>query len=343
LRLSVADIDWTQLSETERETLEQVVPRLEDGYSIREIAAELDVDADALELAWENLAARVMALSGHVELPPLSEEEFEALKQSIDEHGQKNPILRGGPSSGAPGVIVDGQHRVRICAQLRIEPWIVDVDGSADQLRSLGLVLNLARRHLSASSRRGIIKAELLRDATRSDRAIASFIGVTHPTVAAVRRELENAGTVERLSTRTGRDGVEQPARPRSSTPRTSEPPRETIVKVAVPIELAEQWIGVWVSCRAFRLAERRPGVYELEVQLLDAAAIDNDRIVALTEAAAELGQAHGCVVSEAIEELLATAREVFARDIPTLLDLTQQEAEWLVARAAGLTETSAR
>jgi hypothetical protein len=103
LRLSVADIDWTQLSAGERETLEQVVPRLEDGYSIAEIAGQLGVDADALELDWENLAARVMALSGHVELPPLSEEEFEALKQSIAEHGQKSPILRGSPTSGAPG------------------------------------------------------------------------------------------------------------------------------------------------------------------------------------------------------------------------------------------------
>jgi hypothetical protein len=150
-------------------------------------------------------------------------------------------------------------------------------------------VLNLARRHLSASSRRGIIKAELLRDATRSDRAIASFVGVSPTTVGAVRRELEQTGRVSKLDSRTSQDGRQRPAR--ASTPRASEPPRETIVKVAVPIELAEQWIGVWVSCRAFRLAERRPGLYELEVQLLDAAAIDDDRVVALTAAAAELGQ----------------------------------------------------
>jgi hypothetical protein len=156
-----------------------------------------------------------------------------------------------------------------------------------------------------------------------------------------VRRELEQTGRVSKLDSRTSQDGRQRPAT--ASTPRSSEPPRETVVKVAVPIDLAEQWIGVWVSCRAFRLAERRPGIYELEVQLLDAAAIDDDRVVALTAAAAELGQAHGCSVSDAIEELLATAREVFARDIPTLLDLTQQEAEWLVARAPTLAETSAR
>jgi ParB-like chromosome segregation protein Spo0J len=340
LRLSVADIDWSQLSDAERDTLEQVVPLLEDGYSIAEIAEQLDVDAGELEQAWENLAARIMALSGHIELPPLSDEEFEALKQSIAEQGQQSPILRGSPSSGAPGSIIDGHTRLRICDQLRIKPWIVDVDGDADQLRSLGLVLNLARRHMSASSRRGIIKAELLRDAKRSDRAIAAFVGVSDKTVGAVRRELEAGAEIPHHETRTDQRGRTQPA---ERSPRTPTPPREKVVKVAVPIELEEQWIGVWVPCRAFRLAERRPDFYELEVQLLDAAAIDEDRVVALTAAAAELAQKLGCPVDEAIEELLATAQEVFAREIPTMLDLTQQEADWLVARASSLTETTAR
>lgn len=330
MQLSVDDIDWTQLSEDERETLEKVVPLLEDGYTIAEIAGALDVDADELEHAWENLTARIMALSGHIELPPLSEEEFEALKQSIAEHGQKSPILRGSPTSGSPGLIVDGNTRLRICDQLRIAPWIVDVDGTADQLRSLGLVLNLARRHLSASSRRGIVKAELLVDPSRSDRAIAAFVGVSHPTVAGVRRELESAGRLERLSTRTSLDGRERPA---AQPPREPEPPREKIVKVAVPIDLVEQWIGAWVTCRAFRLAERRAGVYELEVQLLDAEHVSDDLVVVLEAHARGLSEINRCSLEEAIAELLRTASEVFAREIPTLADLTQQEAEWLAAR----------
>ena len=337
MRLSVADIDWTQLSEDERDTLKQVVPLLEDGYSITEIAERLDVDAGELERAWENLAARIMALSGHVELPPLSDEEFEALTDSIAARGQQHPILR----DAATGEIVDGVHRMRVCARLGIKPWIVDVEGDAEEQRSLGLVLNLARRHLSASSRRGIVKAELLRDGSRSDRAIAAFVGVSPTTVGTVRRELEQAGRLSRMDTRTSQDGRQRPARS-SSAPGASEPPREKVVKVAVPIDLEEQWIGRWVSCRAFRLAERRPGFYELEVQLLDAAAIDDARLSDLTIAAAELGQEMGVPTQEAIDELLRTAREVFARDIPTILDLTQQEAEWLVARAPGLAKAGA-
>lgn len=331
MRLSVADIDWTQLSETERETLEQVVPLLEDGYAIAEIAERLDVDAGELERDWENLAARIMALSGHVELPPLSDEEFEALLDSIDADGQRTPILRGSPASGLPGVIIDGENRLRICRKLGIEPWIEDVDGDADQLRSLGLVLNLARRQLSASSRRGIVKAELLVDPSRSDRAIAAFVGVSHPTVAAVRRELEQTGKVERLSTRTGRDGVEQPVR--EAAPRAVEPPREKVVKVAVPTDVADQWIGTWVTCRAFRLAERRPGVYELEVQLLDAGHVSEDLAAVLEAHARGLAEINSCSIDDATAELLRTASEVFAREIPTITDLTQPEAEWLAAR----------
>lgn len=339
MRLSVADIDWNQLTASERDTLEQVVPRLEDGYSIGEIADQLGVAAGPLEQAWENLAARVMALSGHVELPPLSEEEFEALKASIAEHGQQSPILRGSPTSGAPGAIIDGENRLRICDQLRIAPVIVDVDGDADQLRSLGLVLNLARRHLSASSRRGIVKAELLRDPTRSDRAIASYVGVTHPTVAGVRRELEQSGAVERLSTRTDASGREQPVR--RAAPAPTEPPREKAIKVAVPVELFEQWVGVWVNCRAFRLAERRTGVYELEVQLLDAGLADADLVAEIEAYAGAIAAKTGHTKDEAIAELLQIASEVFAREIGTVTDLTEQEAQWLISRGGVLVGSS--
>lgn len=340
MRLSVADIDWAQLSDPERDTLEQVVPLLEDGYSIGEIAERLGVDAGELELAWENLAARVMALSGHVELPPLSEEEFEALVDSIAEHGQRTPILRGSPTSGAPGAIIDGHHRISACTRLAIEPWIVDVDGDADQLRSLELVLNLARRHLSASSRRGIVKAELLRDATRSDRVVARFVGVSPTTVGAVRRELEQTGDVSRLDTRTDAIGRQQPAT-RPGAPSATQPPRERSIKVNVPSDLFDQWVGVWVACRAFRLAERRPGVYELEVQLLDAGLAGDELVAVLEVHARDLAEQNRCSEAEAIAELLRTASEVFAREIPTLADLTEQEAEWLVARIGILTGTA--
>jgi DNA-binding Lrp family transcriptional regulator len=334
MRLSVSDIDWTALDAAKRATLERVIPLMEDGFSVKEIADELGVDAKQLQADVDWLAAKVMALSGAIELPPLSDEEYEALKDSIAEHGQRLPILRGSPSSGLPGEIVDGRHRRRACAQLGIEPRIVDVDGSADQLRSLALVLNLARRHMSTSARRGLIKAKLLTDPSLSDRAIAAAIGASHPTVAAVRRELEHAGTVERSSTRVGRDGVQQPA---ARPERSLQPPAHRSLRLLVPTDVYEQWVGEWVTCRAFRLAERRPGVYELEVRVLDPVAAGTDEKAAVESYFAEIAVTNGQDVDVVARELLAIASEVFAREIGSVDELCSDEAEWLTSRAGVL------
>jgi len=335
MRLLVADIDWSQLTDHERRTLDEVVPLLEEGLDLAEIAERLELELDQLEDDWQNLAARVMALSGRTELPPLEDDEYEALVESIRRFGQQHPILRGSPTSGLPGETIDGKHRWSACARLRIKPWIVDVDGSADELRSLGLVLNCARRNMSTSSRRGLIKAELLRDPSRSDRAIAADLGVSHPYVGTIRRELEQAGTVETVSTRTGRDGVQQPAR--QTAPKAVEPPRDRAIKVNVPAEMFEQWVGRWVSCNAFRLAERRPGIYELEVQLLEPTAASGDILQALEDLAKDVAASSGRSLDDAIDELLSTASQVFARPIGGLAELTQDEANWLLTRVRDL------
>lgn len=333
MRLQAADIDWTQLDPVERDTLENVIPLLEEGFSHAEIADQIgairDCDAKAIEARVEALAARVMALSGSIELPPLSDEEYEALKQSIADHGQWMPILRGSPASGLPGEIVDGRHRRRACAQLHIEPKIVDVDGTADQLHSLGLVLNLARRHMSTSSRRGIIKAKLLADPQKSDRAIAAAVGVDHKTVGAVRRELEQREEVGKFPTRTGANGVAQPARP-AEPPR---PPEHRSIRVLVPTELYEHYVGDWVSCHAFRLVERRPGVHELQVQLLDAVAADEAQLAHVRSQIEQLAAKTGVDVLTAIVEMIDTASEVFGRRITVFDDLRVDEAQWLVSR----------
>jgi DNA-binding Lrp family transcriptional regulator len=334
MRLSVSDIDWTALDPAERATLERVIPRMEDGFTVKEIADELGVDAKQLQADVDRLAAKVMALSGAIELPPLSDEEYEALKESIAEHGQRLPILRGSPSSGLPGEIVDGRHRRRACAQLGIEPRVVDVDGSADQLRSLALVLNLARRHMSTSARRGLIKAKLLADPSLSDRAIAAAIGASHPTVAAVRRELEHAGTVERSSTRVGRDGVAQPAK---QTRDPQPPPTHWGIRVLVPADMFEQWVGGWVSCRSFRLVERSKGVYDLEVRVVEPIGASANQKKAVQHCFAEIAQKNGQPFDVVAGGLLGIASEVFAHEIRDFDSLSVEEADWLISRAGAL------
>jgi hypothetical protein len=335
MKISIADLDWRQLSDRERWTLENITPKIEDGFTVDQIAAELGEPREAIAAAVKQLAARVMALSGRNELPAHTPEEYAALRASIEANGQIFPILKGSAASGLPGEIIDGHARSRICAELRLTPEVRELDGSAEELRALAVVLNVARRHLSTAARRGIITVELLRDPERSDRAIAAAVGVDHKTVASVRRELEAAGEVGNFPTRVGRDGVQQPAA------KANEPAPERgerTLRVLVAAELADQLLNRWVKCEGFRLVERRPGLYELQVTL-DAKPIGSRDVDAFETACASLAQLLRRQPEEIRDELLACAREIFGRPIPEPQELRQSEYEWAMQRARELGE----
>jgi len=119
-------------------------------------------------------------------LPPLSAEEYAALKADIAENGVLVPVVKD-----QHGNLLDGHHRVRIAGELNVS-YRVDVVRveDEDQARSLARRYNLARRHLTTAQKRMLIAEEINADPERSDRAIARLIGVDHKTVASVRREL---------------------------------------------------------------------------------------------------------------------------------------------------------
>lgn len=127
-------------------------------------------------------------------MPPLSKEEFEALKSDIAERGVLVPI-----EVDEEGVILDGHHRYRACVELGIEdyPKVVREGLSEAEKRTHALRLNLARRHLSRSQRRALIREYLELHSELSDREIARRLGTTHPTVGSVRLELEDPGLVK--------------------------------------------------------------------------------------------------------------------------------------------------
>jgi ParB-like chromosome segregation protein Spo0J len=345
VQLSVADIDWTKLGEHERWTLEQAIPLREDGWEVPAIAVQLGVDLEYVRVGFEALAAQVMALSGRNELPPHTPEEYEALKASIRTIGQQVHILRGSPSSGIPGQIVDGHARSKICAELNAErlrkgkptiaPLEREIDGTADELRSLGLVLNLARRHLSASSRRGLIQVELVRDANRSDREISATLGVSPTTVGSVRRRLEEDGTVSKLDTRLDKNGVERPADAAQERP----VPKERSLRLLVDADRFDSYVGPWVRCQAFRMIERRPNVYELQVQLIDPELAGETAIAETRVAAATLAELLGRQADDVLAELIRNAAEVFGRTITGPAELYTDEAAWATTRMTELTE----
>ena len=82
-------------------------------------------------------------------VPPLSEEEYEALKKSIKENGLCLPIF-----ITEYGVILDGHHRYKICLELGIEPKfeIKRFDNKLDEIEFV-IDINLTRRQLTPFQR----------------------------------------------------------------------------------------------------------------------------------------------------------------------------------------------
>lgn len=260
----LADLDVSKLSADARDAL-AAGQELADGAPLEDVASRRGISTEELKLRIDTLAAEWRQHSGIAGLPKLSDEEYESLRDSIAEHGQVVPIL-----ADVDGNVVDGRARLRACRELGLQPRIDYLPDStaSEELQSLALVVNLARRQLTAGARRGIVRDELLRDATRSDRTIAAAVGVSPTTVGSVRKELEQAGAVSNLDSRVGRNGVSRPA---------SQPERETaadlpdgLVDVTLRLarEDADQFDGAgWVDCRAVRLVLVDAGVYRIELR----------------------------------------------------------------------------
>lgn len=111
-------------------------------------------------------------------LPPLTEEEYEALKADIAERGVLVPV-----ECDEQGNILDGYHRVRACEELGIREWpsIVRVGLSEDEKIEHALRLNTHRRQLTREWKQQ--KAIELRQKGWSTRRIASVLGVSQPTI----------------------------------------------------------------------------------------------------------------------------------------------------------------
>ncbi len=216
-------IDLDSLSPQSRWVLENLaVPhRLED--------VELDALASQHELGLRVVRRMLDALDGEVraqqvgaELPAHTRQELAALDEHLRRHGQIYPVIR--IKVGGRVVAKDGASREALLKELNVQVEYRDVDvGDAEEARTLAIALNLARRQLDPRKVRSIAAAEVLHDPSRSDRAIAELLGVHHGTVARARRELEKLGLVDHVSTRVGRDGVQQPVLPGPVAPRREE------------------------------------------------------------------------------------------------------------------------
>jgi ParB family chromosome partitioning protein len=73
----------------------------------------------------------------------MSDGEMQVLRESIRHDGQRLPIT---VQSGT-GLIIDGRNRAQACADLGIEPKIVEVQCDDEGARQIAFQLNIARRH----------------------------------------------------------------------------------------------------------------------------------------------------------------------------------------------------
>jgi hypothetical protein len=147
-----------------------------------------------------------------LKLPPLPYEQFMALRDNIAVNGVLVPILV--TDEGQRRRIIDGNYRKAIADELGYEcPEIVQSGLSDEKQRTLARALNLARRQLTQEQKRQLIADQLQEAPERSNRWIGKQLGVSHPTVASVREELEATGKVFQFGKTIGEDGKSRPGR----------------------------------------------------------------------------------------------------------------------------------
>jgi len=138
--------------------------------------------------------------------PPLTPEEYDALKADIATRGVQVPV-----DVDEHGEILDGHHRDQVCEELGIKnyPKRILSGLTEEQKRHHVLAVNLNRRHLSTKQKRELVAQELRRSPKTSNNWLAKLTGVTDKTVAAIRRELVSRSEIPNVSRFQGEDGKE--------------------------------------------------------------------------------------------------------------------------------------
>lgn len=155
-----------------------------DGYKQSEIAAKLGLSNSSVAERLNELRNELLLQSGR--FFPLTDNEYTALRASIERDGIQAPVLLG---RHIP--LIDGRHRLLIADELDIPCPCVLLDNlTPEQERELAITLNVARRQLNQAQKRSLVQSELMRNPARTDRLIGTICGVDHVTVGDIRLQL---------------------------------------------------------------------------------------------------------------------------------------------------------
>jgi hypothetical protein len=122
--------------------------------------------------------------------PAMSAEDFQALKDDIDNIGQRDPVML------FEGMVLDGWHRFRACLELGIAPAQVTLSPDVDAVKFV-LSRNLLRRHLTASQRAAAVvscsewqpssvKKDMVETVSTQAKTIADMAKVAHVTTRTI-------------------------------------------------------------------------------------------------------------------------------------------------------------
>ncbi|HSF32516.1 MAG TPA: hypothetical protein VLK82_18850 [Candidatus Tectomicrobia bacterium] len=140
-------------------------------------------------------------------MPPLSREEYAALKADIAARGVQVPV-----EYDDEGNILDGFNRVKICQELGLACPQVMRSGLTDaEKRAHAWALNLTRRHLSKAEKRAIAKT--LRGESWTQERIAQALGLSQATISNWLTEVINSDELHHEEPILGKDGKRYPHR----------------------------------------------------------------------------------------------------------------------------------
>jgi N6-adenosine-specific RNA methylase IME4/ParB-like chromosome segregation protein Spo0J len=141
-------------------------------------------------------------------MPALTQEEYAELKADIAARGVMVPV-----EYDERGSVIDGHHRIRICAELGIRdfPKVIRAGMSEQEKLTRARKLNRARRHITPEQRRNLIREQLRETPEKSDRQIAAGLGVSDKTVSAQRERMEATGGLLKFNSSIGAGGKGRP------------------------------------------------------------------------------------------------------------------------------------